>query len=122
MEQGSFSPPAETTSLSSAELSLNDAVVEVAKRAGMEAARVATNELLREVRKDQSKPPAAAQLRTIKQFAEECPAFSEAALYKLVARSETNRLEEYGAIRRMGRKILIDLGRFDRWLQEIHLR
>lgn len=92
VEQGSFSPPAETTSLSSAELSLNDAVVEVAKRAGMEAARVATNELLREVRKDQSKPPAAAQLRTIKQFAEECPAFSEAALYKLVARSETNQI------------------------------
>ncbi len=50
------------------------------------------------------------------QLAEECPAFSEAGLRKLILRAPLNGLEP--AIVRLGRRVLIDYGRFNRWLEE----
>jgi len=54
------------------------------------------------------------QLRTIKQLAAESPAFSEGALRWVVFNAKANGLDE--AIVRHGRKVLIDLPRFNDWL------
>ncbi len=58
----------------------------------------------------------AKNLRTIPQVVEECPAFSEAALRKLILRAPLNGLEP--AIVRLGRRVLIDYARFNRWLED----
>ena len=55
-------------------------------------------------------------LRTVAQVVQECPAFSEAGLRKLILRAPLNGLEP--AIVRLGRRVLIDYGRFNRWLEE----
>ena len=57
----------------------------------------------------------AAKLRTVKQLAEECPAFTEWSLRKLVAQGELNGFG--GAVVRVGRRVLIDRERFDDWLE-----
>lgn len=61
-------------------------------------------------------PTDAKNLRTIPQMVEECPAFSEAALRKLILRAPLNGLEP--AIVRLGRRVLIDYARFNRWLED----
>ena len=55
-------------------------------------------------------------LRTIAQVAEQCPAFSEAALRKMILRAQFNGLEP--AIVRLGRRVLIDSERFNQWLNQ----
>ena len=55
-------------------------------------------------------------LRTIAQVAQQCPAFSESALRKLILRAPLNGLEP--AIVRLGRRVLIDSERFSEWLNQ----
>ena len=55
-------------------------------------------------------------LRTIAQVAEQCPAFSEAALRKMILRASVNGLEP--ALVRLGRRVLIDRERFNEWLSQ----
>ena len=62
-----------------------------------------------------SPPTEAKNLRTIPQMVEECPAFSEAALRKLILRAPLNGLEP--AIVRLGRRVLIDYSQFNRWIE-----
>lgn len=54
-------------------------------------------------------------LLTIKQFAQEYPAFSESRLRWLLFNRQWNRFEE--AIVQVGRRILIDTKRFHEWLE-----
>ncbi len=60
-------------------------------------------------------PTDAKNLRTVPQVVEECPAFSEAAIRKLILRAPLNGLEP--AIVRIGRRVLIDYKSFNRWLE-----
>ena len=53
-------------------------------------------------------------LRTIAQIAEQSPAFSEAALRKMILRAPFNGLEP--SIVRLGRRVLIDEESFNEWL------
>jgi hypothetical protein len=55
-------------------------------------------------------------LVTVKQLSEFSPAFTESSLRSLIFHSKTNGLEE--AIVRIGRRVLIDLEAFDRWLHQ----
>ncbi len=57
----------------------------------------------------------AKNLRTVPQMVEECPAFSEAALRKLILRAPLNGLEP--AIVRLGRRVLIDYAQFNQWIE-----
>jgi hypothetical protein len=54
-------------------------------------------------------------LRTIKQLAQENPAFTEASLRWLVFNARQNGLD--AAIVRVGRRVLIDIQRLDAWLE-----
>ena len=54
-------------------------------------------------------------LRTIKQLAQENPAFTEASLRWLVFNARQNGLD--AAIIRVGRRVLIDLQKLDAWLE-----
>ncbi len=54
-------------------------------------------------------------LRTIKQLAQENPAFTEASLRWLVFNARQNGLE--AAIVRVGRRVLIDSQKLDAWLE-----
>jgi hypothetical protein len=54
-------------------------------------------------------------LRTIKQLAQENPAFTEASLRWLVFNARQNGLD--AAIVRGGRRVLIDLQKLDAWLE-----
>ena len=59
------------------------------------------------------------QLRTLKRFAAErqnTGAFSEGALRWQVFNAHRNGLADSGAIVRIGRKVLIDVQRYDAWL------
>ncbi len=58
---------------------------------------------------------AAPDIRTIKQVSQERPAFKEAALRYLIFNAETNGLNS--ALVRIGRRVMIDLERFDQWLE-----
>ncbi len=51
---------------------------------------------------------------TVRQFVEAYPAFTESGVRKLLFRAELNRLDEVTV--RVGRRILIDAGRFEKWL------
>lgn len=69
---------------------------------------------------------------TVSQFAERHPAFSQAALRNLIFKAEEregangtipgNGLVEVGAVVRVGRKVLIDEGRFFEWVDLKNLR
>lgn len=59
----------------------------------------------------------ASNLRTIKQLAEDLPAFTEASLRWHVFNRAVNGLSEHGAVVRMGRRVLIDSEAFDRWIE-----
>jgi hypothetical protein len=54
-------------------------------------------------------------LRTIKQLAQENPAFTEASLRWLVFNARHNGLD--AAIVRVGRRVLIDVQKLDAWLE-----
>lgn len=54
-------------------------------------------------------------LRTIKQLAQENPAFTEASLRWLVFNARQNGLD--AAIVRVGRRVLIDVQKLDAWLE-----
>jgi hypothetical protein len=53
---------------------------------------------------------------TVKQFAEKYQAFTEASLRYYIFHAETNGLSM--ALRRLGRKILIDEQKFFQWIDE----
>lgn len=57
-------------------------------------------------------------LRTLAQFCAENPAFTENAMRWHVFNARVNGLEQLGAIYRIGRKVLIDVDAFYRWLDE----
>lgn len=54
--------------------------------------------------------------RTVKQFTEENPAFTEGGIRFEIFNEETNGLKKAGAIVRNGRKVLIHVPRYFRWL------
>ncbi len=54
--------------------------------------------------------------KTVKQFSQDNPAFSESGLRWQIFNENTNGLKESGAIIRMGRKVLIDEDKFHEWL------
>jgi hypothetical protein len=54
-------------------------------------------------------------LRTIKQLAQQNPAFTEASLRWLVFNARQNGLD--AAIVRIGRRVLIDVQKLDAWLE-----
>lgn len=58
----------------------------------------------------------AENLRTIKQTAESCKAFTEPALRKQIFNAAENGLEK--CLIRLGRRIYIDKAAFDAWLEE----
>ena len=57
----------------------------------------------------------AMRLRTIRQLSEECPAFSESAIRWLVFNAKAKGFES--AVFHVGRRVLIDIEAFDRWLK-----
>ena len=59
------------------------------------------------------------QLVTVKQLATESPAFTEASLRWLIYNAELNGLEN--AIVKVGSRVLIDLQRFNEWLDSKRL-
>ncbi|MDD5578136.1 MAG: hypothetical protein PHY16_02505 [Methylobacter sp.] len=54
---------------------------------------------------------------TVKQFAENYPAFTIGGLRSLIFLEHTNGLAESGAIVRIGRKILINCPKFFAWVE-----
>jgi hypothetical protein len=54
------------------------------------------------------------RLLTVKQLAESSPAFSEASLRWLIFNAKQNGFET--VVLRVGRRVLIDLDRFEEWL------
>lgn len=58
----------------------------------------------------------ASNLRTVRQLAAECPAFTEAAIRWHVYRAPENGLTKLGAITRVGRRVLIDREKWDEWV------
>ena len=59
---------------------------------------------------------AAKDLRTIKQVPKERPWTTEPALRSLINKAELNGLEV--AIVRVGRRVLVDLSKFDEWVEK----
>lgn len=53
---------------------------------------------------------------TVRQFAESCPALTEAGIRWQIFNAKTNGLDESGAILRMGSRVLIDADRWYAWL------
>jgi hypothetical protein len=58
-------------------------------------------------------------LYTFKQFVEEQNLFSEASIRNMIFKRNENGLEESGAIKRYGRKILIDKEKFYFWIKNL---
>lgn len=56
-------------------------------------------------------------LSSVKQFNEKNPAFKIGGLRSLIFNENQNGLSKSGAIVRIGRKVLIDEGRFFEWVQ-----
>jgi hypothetical protein len=56
-------------------------------------------------------------LFTVSQFAKKHPAFTVGGLRSLIFNEDTNGLAESGAIVRIGRKVLIDGGKFFAWVE-----
>ena len=59
------------------------------------------------------------QLLTVKQLAEKSPAFSEASIRWKILQAEKNGLDR--ALVKVGRRILIDVVEFERWLESQRL-
>ena len=55
-------------------------------------------------------------LKTIRQFVADYPAFTLGGLRSYIFFEENNGLKESGAIKRIGRKILIDADAFFKWV------
>jgi len=55
-------------------------------------------------------------LRTVKQFVSENPAFTMGGIRSIIFQEHIYRLEESGVIKRIGRKLLIDADKFFVWL------
>lgn len=53
---------------------------------------------------------------TVRQWAQRNPAFSEASLRWLVFKAADNGLDKAGAVRRVGRRVLIIGERFNAWM------
>lgn len=60
----------------------------------------------------------AEKLATVHQTVQRRPFLSEKGLRQLIFRATENGLDESGAVRRLGRRVLIDLEAFDRWVEE----
>lgn len=58
------------------------------------------------------------ELLTVKQFAKEKGFISESGLRYLIFNADTNGFEK--VIKRIGRKVLIDIQAFELWLEEIN--
>jgi hypothetical protein len=54
---------------------------------------------------------------TVQQFSKRHPAFTVGSLRALIFNSNTNGLNESGAVMRINRKVLINEGRFFDWLE-----
>lgn len=57
-------------------------------------------------------------LYTVKQFSAKHLAFPIGGIRWLIFNADNNRLDEFGAIVRIGRKVLIDEDQFMAWVQE----
>jgi hypothetical protein len=67
-------------------------------------------------------------LKTVEQFSNDNPAFTQSAIRNLIFKAESrhtskgkiqgNGLIESGALKRLGRKVLIDEGKFYQWINE----
>ena len=55
-------------------------------------------------------------LRSVRQLAEANPAFTEASIHWLVFNAKDNGFDE--VIVRVGRRVLLDIDRFNKWLEE----
>lgn len=53
---------------------------------------------------------------TVNQFSEKHPAFTRGGLRALIFNENSNGLAKFGAIVRIGRKVLIDEGKFFGWV------
>jgi hypothetical protein len=56
-------------------------------------------------------------LSTVNQFTEKQPAFTTGGLRSLIFNEHQNGLANYGAIVRIGRKVLIDEAKFFAWIE-----
>lgn len=56
------------------------------------------------------------QFKTVKQFIAENPAFTLGGMRNYIFFEDTNGLKASGAIKRIGRKILIDVEAFYKWV------
>ena len=54
---------------------------------------------------------------SVNQFTKKHPAFTTGGLRALIFNEHTNGLTEYGAIARIGRKVLIDEAKFFSWVE-----
>ncbi|MDO9269068.1 MAG: hypothetical protein Q7T96_08150 [Methylobacter sp.] len=54
---------------------------------------------------------------TVNQFAEKYPAFRTSSLRSLIFNEHRNGLAQYGAIQRVGRKVIIESNRFFSWVE-----
>lgn len=57
-------------------------------------------------------------LMTVRQISEEYPAFSAGALRSYVFNSDFNGLKDIGAIKRIGKRVLIDIHLFFEWIEK----
>lgn len=58
------------------------------------------------------------RLRTIQQFCEENPAFTENSIRWHIFNADQNGLNQYNALKRLGRRVLIDTDQFFLWLED----
>ena len=56
-------------------------------------------------------------LRSISQFADENPAFTEPAIRWFIFNAKKNGLDRLGAIKRIGRRVYIDSPKFSNWVE-----
>ena len=59
------------------------------------------------------------QLYTVIQFAARHPAFTPGSLRWLIFNEQYNGLKASGAVKRLGRRVLIDEGRFFDWIEQL---
>ena len=55
---------------------------------------------------------------TINQLTEQHPCFTKGGMHHYVFNSKFNGLDKSGAIKRVGRRILIDVERFFQWIED----
>jgi len=66
-----------------------------------------------------TEPHSIPTLLTPRQFSEKHIAFSQGSVRDMLYKAEINGLQASGAIKRIGKKILIDESRFFLWIEEI---